>query len=97
MARFRCNTCQGEYEDVLPDRTMYFHSCPLQTRYRVRLVDNSVVVTDGPLPVGATLLGEVHQERRDARNENITGREGETPGEPKAQGKGRTPVADNER
>jgi len=28
MGRFRCNTCSGEYRDILPDGTQYFHACP---------------------------------------------------------------------
>jgi len=28
MARKRCNTCNGEYDDELPDGTEYYHACP---------------------------------------------------------------------
>ena len=28
MARYRCNTCGGEYDDLLPDGYLYFHACP---------------------------------------------------------------------
>ncbi len=28
MARLRCNTCLGEFDDVLPNGTLYFHACP---------------------------------------------------------------------
>jgi hypothetical protein len=27
MALLRCLTCRGEYDDVLPDGTLYFHAC----------------------------------------------------------------------
>lgn len=35
MARKRCNSCQGEYDDVGADGLLYFHSCPPVTRVRV--------------------------------------------------------------
>jgi hypothetical protein len=28
MALLRCNVCQGEYVDILPDGLRYFHTCP---------------------------------------------------------------------
>lgn len=28
MSRFRCNACQGEYDDVGADGVRYFHACP---------------------------------------------------------------------
>jgi len=28
MARFRCLTCGGEYDDVSPDGVRYYHTCP---------------------------------------------------------------------
>jgi hypothetical protein len=28
MAKLRCNTCQGEYEDRTQDGVRYFHACP---------------------------------------------------------------------
>jgi hypothetical protein len=36
MARLRCNTCQGEYDDVSDDGVPYFHACPPVTRVRVK-------------------------------------------------------------
>jgi hypothetical protein len=41
MSRYRCNTCQGEYEDVGPDGMAYFHVCPPVTLVRVRFEDGS--------------------------------------------------------
>lgn len=26
--KWRCSTCGGEYDDILPDGTLYFHACP---------------------------------------------------------------------
>ena len=28
MARYRCNTCEGEYEAEQAGGTLYFHTCP---------------------------------------------------------------------
>lgn len=28
MARFRCNACDGEFDDVSADGVRYFHACP---------------------------------------------------------------------
>jgi len=28
MARYRCNSCGGEYNDILEDGSLYFHACP---------------------------------------------------------------------
>jgi rubredoxin len=28
MARWKCKSCDGEYDDLLPDGTRYFHACP---------------------------------------------------------------------
>lgn len=35
MSLKRCNTCGGEYDDVLRDGLLYFHTCPPITRVRV--------------------------------------------------------------
>jgi hypothetical protein len=35
MARVRCNSCQGEYDDVSEDGVPYFHACPPVLRVRV--------------------------------------------------------------
>jgi len=37
MSRFRCNSCQGEYDDVAAGGVLYFHACPPVTLVRVRL------------------------------------------------------------
>lgn len=28
MSRWRCKACKGEYEELAPDGTRYFHVCP---------------------------------------------------------------------
>jgi len=28
MPKYRCNNCQGEYWDPLPDGMRFFHTCP---------------------------------------------------------------------
>ena len=65
MSRFRCLTCLGEYEDVLPDGNLYFHACPPATKKQVKLLDQTITTLPlaTALPVGATLLGLVAEER----------------------------------
>jgi len=28
MSRWRCLSCEGEYDDIFPDGLRYFHACP---------------------------------------------------------------------
>ena len=57
MSRFRCNTCRGEYDDVSPRGTPYFHVCPPVTVVRAR--DHNDQAVERPLRgyAGITLVG----------------------------------------
>jgi hypothetical protein len=35
MARFRCNSCGGEYDSTLADGSEYYHACPPAVRVAV--------------------------------------------------------------
>lgn len=44
MSKFRCNSCQGEYDDRAPGGQDYYHTCPPVTHLRVRRGGNIHVV-----------------------------------------------------
>jgi len=55
MALYECQTCGGQYQDVLPDGLLYFHACaPLsvaegaQGQERPDRRDENVVSEGGP-------------------------------------------------
>lgn len=50
MAKRRCKSCLGEYDDIGPDGVRYFHACPPLTRVHV---ERAAVEQDVPL---ATVL-----------------------------------------
>lgn len=47
MSRHRCNSCQGEYDDIGADGVAYFHACPPVVIVRVR--DDAGVERTRPL------------------------------------------------
>ena len=77
MTRFRCHSCTGEYADLLPDESAYYHECPdvrLNPAGQPIPIANprSELVLDPPrLPNGAP-----HPNR----------------GKPRREGQGRTPI-----
>jgi hypothetical protein len=93
MTRYICNTCGGEYNDVLPDGTLYFHACPPVPVHRVKRPDGTIVTIEGNVSPD---LGEVVEttwkERPDKRDENVV--DDHTTGQVriKAEGRGRQPV-----
>jgi len=32
MTRWKCLSCGGEYDDIMPDGTLYFHVCDLKVK-----------------------------------------------------------------
>ena len=71
MARWRCNSCGGEYEDLLPDNTQYFHACPMVVIYRVKWEDGTEATVEHPLPKDAVMLTQRIGRRSNHRDENI--------------------------
>ena len=90
MARFTCNTCGGRYDDVLADGLRYFHACPPRRRARVRRGAAELVVDLDQVLPGDVWLDDVTDERPDRRDENVPSTRGESSGQVKAHGKGRT-------
>jgi len=63
MARVKCNTCGGVYDDVLPDGYRYFHSCAPVPAQRVKtaggaitVVESRQSVTEAKDATGATMI-----------------------------------------
>lgn len=58
MSRYRCNSCQGEYDDVSASGVPYFHVCPPVTVVSVK--DDQGVARELPLRalVGITLAAD---------------------------------------
>ena len=71
MAWKRCNTCGGEYRDVLPDNTTYFHACPPRRLVRVRHADGTreIVRPDQVIATDA-VIEDVYRPRPNHRDEN---------------------------
>lgn len=44
MTRFRCNACQGEYDDISADGVEYRHTCPPVTEASVERAGRQVFV-----------------------------------------------------
>lgn len=93
MARKRCNTCLGIYDDVLPDGLRYFHVCPPVAEY----FDSTKAPIDRATADSIAKLGGRYYvryvERPNARDENaIKGRDMSTRGQPKKAGTGTTEI-----
>jgi hypothetical protein len=75
MSRFRCNVCQGEYDDILSDGMIYFHVCPPITVVVVRLPsgeERELPLGDLPtLPPGFEEVRREVRPRPGARDENV--------------------------
>jgi len=71
MAWLRCKTCGGEYRDVLPDGSTYFHACAPRRLVRVRHADGTrdIVRPDQVLATD-TIVDDVFRPRPNHRDEN---------------------------
>jgi hypothetical protein len=93
MTRYICNTCSGEYDDLLSDGTLYFHACPPIPVNRVKRPDGTIVTIEGPVrPDQGEVVETTFRGRPDKRDENVM--EDRTTGRVriKAEGRGRQPV-----
>jgi hypothetical protein len=93
LARYVCNTCGGEYDDLLPDGTLYFHACPPIPIHRVKRPDGTIVTIEGNVsPDQGEVVETTWKERPGKRDENVV--EDRTTGQAriKAEGRGRQPV-----
>jgi hypothetical protein len=95
MARLQCQTCGGEYDDVLPDKLRYFHACPpLSVSELQAAVDDGRVVLATDETV-AQAHGRRIYERAGKRDENVkpTAVDGKVVGLVKAEGRGAVAMA----
>jgi hypothetical protein len=99
MARMKCNSCGGTYDDVSADGVPYYHACAPLTHTILRLANGTEAEMTGPLPDGAVVLRVESEERPNKRDENIRLEErvdatGKTVhvAVPKSEGLGRTAV-----
>jgi len=93
MTRRCCNTCNGEYDDLLPDGTLYFHACPPVPVHKVKRPDGTIVTVEGNVsPDQGEVVETTWKERPDRRDDNVM--QDRTTGRVriKAEGKGRKPL-----
>lgn len=93
MSRWRCNTCGGEYDDLLPDGTRHFHACPPVPVHKVKRPDGNIITVEGNVrPDQGEVVETTFRERPDRRDENVV--VDRTTGQVriKAEGRGRQPV-----
>lgn len=77
MARLRCISCQGEYDDVGADGVPYFHACPPIARVRIRRDGQALTVDLADLLPTDERIADVTRERPDRRDENTARAGGE--------------------
>ena len=97
MARMKCGSCQGEYDDVMPDGFRYFHACaPIAVKLKVQRGAATLELAP-PAQPGDTVLETIYGARPDHRDENVKvekGPKGETIVTHKAEGKGAIKLRD---
>lgn len=95
MSRVRCNTCNGEYDDVGVDGMRYFHACPPVPAALVQHLDGSRSIVALAKDYGTdVLIEQVSVPRLNARDENADPKLRDAKGTalPKAAGLGVTPA-----
>jgi hypothetical protein len=70
MARYQCNTCQGEYDELGADGMLYFHACPPLHRARVRREGQELELEASELRETDEVLERRTINRPDHRDEN---------------------------
>jgi hypothetical protein len=93
MATFKCNSCDGEFTDPLPDGYRYFHACAPVTVHKAQHIDGTIEDdVRHPAPTD-TVLETRTISRADYRDENVhivPDAKGQPLVTVKAEGKGRT-------
>jgi ssDNA-binding Zn-finger/Zn-ribbon topoisomerase 1 len=93
MTKYRCNTCGGEYDDVQPDGTLYFHVCPPIPVHKVKRPDGTIVTIEGNVSSDQSEVVETtFRERPNKRDENVMEDRALGRVRIKAEGKGRMPL-----
>jgi len=94
MARYKCNTCQGEYDDTGSDGMLYFHACPPIVRARVRREGQELEVDASEIQEKEQVLEYRSIARPDHRdeNKNAADRDDRGAARMRAEGRGRTVV-----
>lgn len=90
--RYRCNTCQGEYDDQGKDGSLYFHACPPIQRARVKRGEEELELDLEQALETDQVLERFAIERPDARDENRNPNDRDERGRAqiRSEGKGRT-------
>ncbi len=71
MTRWRCNSCQGTYEDLSADGVPYYHACPPLTLTYVALPGGKEHLLEGEMRPGEVVVRVESPERPNKRDENL--------------------------
>lgn len=94
--RLRCNTCGGEYDELMPDGLRYFHKCPPVVYAVVVRNKEKVAVPQADVAKDEPIVDYLYIDRPNARDENVVQIRDEHDtfvSVAKANGAGVTPIA----